>query len=212
MFNECLIHLCDCTWLNMLLMLNYMLIKHKKIFERFSCFWKMFLFWNFQKLCNPVLVTCLTGQASHMPQSQAYIEDFHDSLVGQGPSHEKDLENFSKIWVFKFLMTQFGDLFTSGNSSHKVYSECFVAPFATLFSIYSNFCLKVISDLFATHFDCENRMICTMRVFFRTGFKNFSFSPSHLVTIHLLVHLSIFQNHRVHTQTLHILPYFFTNL
>ena len=81
-------------------MLNYMLIKHKKIFERFSCFWKMFLFWNFQKLCNPVLVTCLTGQASHMPQSQAYIEDFHDSLVGQGPSHD----------LFTSLATQFGFL------------------------------------------------------------------------------------------------------
>ena len=36
--------------------------------------------------------------------------------------------------------------------------------------------------------------------------------PSHLVTIHLLVYLSLFQNHRVHTQTLHILPHFFTNL
>ena len=36
--------------------------------------------------------------------------------------------------------------------------------------------------------------------------------PSHLLTIHLLVCLSLFQNHRVHSQTLHILPHFFTNL
>ena len=32
------------------------------------------------------------------------------------------------------------------------------------------------------------------------------------MTIHLLVYLSLFQNHRVHTQSLHILPHFFTNL
>ena len=36
--------------------------------------------------------------------------------------------------------------------------------------------------------------------------------PSHLLIIHLLVYLSLFQNHRVHSQTLHILPHFFTNL
>ena len=33
------------------------------------------------------------------------------------------------------------------------------------------------SDLFATHFSRENRVFCTIRVFFKTGFKNFSFFP-----------------------------------
>ena len=42
--------ICDCTWLNMLHMLNYMLIKHKNIFECFSCFWKVFLFWKISKI------------------------------------------------------------------------------------------------------------------------------------------------------------------
>ena len=41
MFNECLIHLCDCTWLNVLYILNHMLIKPKKIFEYF----RLCLFW-----------------------------------------------------------------------------------------------------------------------------------------------------------------------
>ena len=134
MFNEYLIHLCDCTWLNVLHLLNYMLIKHKKIFECFNCFWKVFCFekcQKFQKLCNLVLATCLMGQASCMPQSRAYTEGFRYSLAGQSPSREKDLEYFSKIWVFRFLATQFSDLFASGSSSHEVYSECFVAPFMT---------------------------------------------------------------------------------
>ena len=37
------------------------------------------------------------SQASRMPQLQAYTRGFRDSLAGQSPSHEKDLEIFSKI-------------------------------------------------------------------------------------------------------------------
>ena len=143
-------------------MLKYMLIKHKKILIVLVVFGKCFNFEknfkNFKKLCNPVLATCLAGQASRMPQSRAYTEGFHDSLAGQGPSHEKDLEIFSKIWVFRCLATQFGDLCANGSSNRKVYSECFAAPFATFSWVdlpiakntqtnFSNFCLKVIGDL-----------------------------------------------------------------
>jgi len=75
-------------------MLNYMLIKHKRflnvlvVFGKYFCFEK---FQNFQKLCSPVLATCFADRSSRMPQSQDYTEGFHDSLVGQSPSHEKDL-------------------------------------------------------------------------------------------------------------------------
>ena len=55
------------------------------------------IFKNFTTLCNPVLATCLAGQAIRMPQPRAYAEGFHDSLAGQSPSREKDLENISKI-------------------------------------------------------------------------------------------------------------------
>ena len=41
-FNECLSHLCDCTWSNVMCMLKYLLIKPKKIFECFICFLKWF--------------------------------------------------------------------------------------------------------------------------------------------------------------------------
>ena len=42
MFNECLFHLCDCTCSNVMYILNCLLIKPKKIFEYFICFWKCF--------------------------------------------------------------------------------------------------------------------------------------------------------------------------
>ena len=41
-FNECLPHLCDCTCSNVMYMLKYLVIKPKKIFECFICFWKWF--------------------------------------------------------------------------------------------------------------------------------------------------------------------------
>ena len=56
-------------------MLNYMLIKHKKIFECFSYFWKVFYFENFQKfqkLCNPIVATCLAGQANRELTQKAF--------------------------------------------------------------------------------------------------------------------------------------------
>ena len=53
-----------------------------------------------QKLCNPILATCLAGQASRIPQSRAYIEGFRDSLASQSPSHEKDLDLFLFIYIF----------------------------------------------------------------------------------------------------------------
>ena len=111
-----------------------MLIKYKKIFKCFNCFWKVFYFEKckiFQKLCNSILVTCLVSQANCMPQSRAYTEGFRDSLAGQCPSRKKNLKISPKIWISRFLATLFGDLFASGSFSREVYSESFVAPFAT---------------------------------------------------------------------------------
>ena len=54
-------------------------------------------------MCNPVLVTCLTGQASRMPHSRAYTEGFHDLLGGHSPSSEKDLKIFQKSRFLNFL-------------------------------------------------------------------------------------------------------------
>ena len=73
----------------------------------------------------------VVGQSNRMPQSRAHTEAFHDSLADQSPSREKYLENFSKIWVFKFLVAQIGDLFAGEIFNREGYTEIFATPFAT---------------------------------------------------------------------------------
>ena len=53
LFNECLFHLCDCTYSNVMCILNCLLIKPKNIFEFFICFLKWFyafVFWVFVQI------------------------------------------------------------------------------------------------------------------------------------------------------------------
>ena len=131
MFNECVIHLCDCTCLNMLHMLNYMLIKHKNIFECFSCFWKvLFILKNVKNFKNCATLSGDLPRGSS--QSHAPVTSFYQRfsrLIGRSKSQlRKRLRNFSKIWVFRFLATLFGDLFANGSSSCEVYTKCFVTP------------------------------------------------------------------------------------
>ena len=133
-FNECHIHLCDCTWLNVFSHAQSLLIKHKKIFECFNCFWKVFWFYkNCQNFKNSV---ALFYRLSHeLIQSHALVasplRDF-SWLTGRSLSQSwKILRIFFKIWVFMFLAAQIGDLFAGGGSSHEGYSEIFVAYFVT---------------------------------------------------------------------------------
>ena len=52
LFNECLFHLCDCTWSNVMCILKCLSIKPKNIFKYFICFLKCFyafVFWFFLK-------------------------------------------------------------------------------------------------------------------------------------------------------------------
>ena len=72
MFNECLIHLCDYAWLNVLHMLNHMLIKHKNIFVYFYLFLESILFWKVQKSKNCVQL-CF-GES--VPQSWKRLRKF----------------------------------------------------------------------------------------------------------------------------------------
>ena len=80
MFNECLIHLCDCTLLNVLYILKQMLIKQKNIFEYFQLFLEsVFVLYFFQKIQKSVQPPCFGNSLSRVklvarPQSQAYLE------------------------------------------------------------------------------------------------------------------------------------------
>ena len=56
-------------------MLNLCWFKHKKIFECFSCFWKVFCSlknWKFSKTVLPCFGDSVAGKSSRMPQSQAH--------------------------------------------------------------------------------------------------------------------------------------------
>ena len=118
----------------MLHMLNYMLIKHKNIFECFSCFWKVFFI--LKNVKNFKNCATLSGDLPRgSSQSHAPVTSFYQrfsQLIGRSKSQlRKRLRNFSKIWVFRFLATLFGDLFANGSSSCEVYTKCFVTPFVT---------------------------------------------------------------------------------
>ena len=138
-------------------MLKYMLIKHKKIFKCFSCFWKVFfilkifknfkkcatLFWRLTSRVKPV--ACLSRELTQ--------KVFATHQWVNVPVVKKAQKFFSIFWVFRFLETQFGDLFAGGSSSRDVYSESFTASFATCLWVdllvtkntqtySSKFCLK----------------------------------------------------------------------
>ena len=100
MFNEFLIHLCDCTWLNVMYILKHLLIKPKNIFEYFSCFWKVFCFENFTKIQN----------FSTLPFGDSLVSrEFTQNaswLIGEEElKSQKRLRTFFKIWVLDFLAT-----------------------------------------------------------------------------------------------------------
>ena len=135
MFNECHIHLCDCTWLNVFSHAQFLLIKHKKIFECFSCFWKVFCFCKnvkkFQKQYCPVLATWSRVSPVACLQSRAPFREYSRLIGGSKSQSRKILRKFFKIWVFRFLTTHTGDLLVGGSSNREGYTEIFVAPFAT---------------------------------------------------------------------------------
>ena len=97
-FNECLIHLCDCTLLNVMYILKHLLIKPKKIFEYFSCFWKVFCFEKFHK--NPKIFTRESRVFKALVASSSKM--VRNSLASKSSSSEKDLENFSKFGFYTF--------------------------------------------------------------------------------------------------------------
>ena len=105
MFNECHIHSCDCTWLNVFHILNFCWSNTKRFLSVLIFFGKSFVFAQISKISKTVLPCSsdlVTSQASRLPPSWPYTEGFHDSLAGQCPSHEKDLENIPNFWVLKF--------------------------------------------------------------------------------------------------------------
>ena len=137
MLNECLTHLCDCTWLNVFSHTQFLLIKQKKIFECFILFLESLLFLakiskiskkkkKKKPLCCPVLATW-----SWVKLVASLLRRF-SWLTGRSKSQLwKIFRKFFKISFLNFFATYTGDLFVGGSSSREGYTEIFAAPFAT---------------------------------------------------------------------------------
>ena len=132
MFNECHTHLCDCTWLNVFSQAQSLLIKHKNIFECFSCFWKVLcscknnvaLFWRLNRgfVQSPAPV-----MSSHRDFSQ---------LTGRLMSQSrKILRIFFKIWVFIVSHGSVWWLVRGWRFQSRGYSEIFVVYLATFLQV-----------------------------------------------------------------------------
>ena len=103
MSNKCHIHLCDCTWLNLFSHAQSLLIKHKKIFECFICFWKVFCFCkNVKNFKNSIALFWRLGRRlvqSHVPVASPH-SNFSRLTSRSLLQSQKIFRIFFKIWVF----------------------------------------------------------------------------------------------------------------
>ena len=86
-------------------------------------FGKSFVFTKISKISKTVLPCSgdlVAGQTSRMPSVVSLHRSFSRLTGGSKIRREKDLENFQKFWVFSFLATQFGGLFTSGSFNREL--------------------------------------------------------------------------------------------
>ena len=135
MFNDCHIHLCDCTWLNVFSHVQSLLIKHKNIFECFSCFWKVFCFYKNVKIFkNSVALfwqlNCKLVQ-SYVPVASPHI-NFLWLIGGSLPQSRKILRIFFKIWVFNVSRDSVWWLVRGWKVQLREDSEIFAAHLVTL--------------------------------------------------------------------------------
>ena len=135
MFNECHIHLYDCTWLNVFSHAQSLLIKHKKIFECFSCFWKVLCFYkNIKIFKNSVALFWRLSRRlvqSHVPVVSPH-KDFSRLNGGSMPQSRKILRIFFKIWAFNISCDSIWRLVRGWKVQSWEGSKIFVAYLVTL--------------------------------------------------------------------------------
>ena len=135
LFSECHIHLCDCTWLNVFSHAQSVLVKHKKIFEYFSCFWKVFCFCkkcqNFKKQCCLLLATQSRVGPVACP-SRMSTQIFFVAHWRVNAQSRKILRIFFKIWDFNVSHDSIWRLVCGWKVQLREGSENFVAYLVTL--------------------------------------------------------------------------------
>ena len=134
MFNECHIHLCDCTWLNVFSHAQSLSIKLKKIFECFSFFGKSFVSAKNVKIFKNCVtlfwwLSCGLVQ-SHVPVASPH-RDFSRLIGGPLPQSRKILRKFFKILVFNVSRDSVWRLVREWKVQSRRDSEIFVAYLAT---------------------------------------------------------------------------------
>ena len=138
MFNECFIHLCDYTWLNVLYILNQLLIKHKKILEYFYLFLECILFWKI--LENPKIFATLfwrfSCRSSKSRDPSRELTQMLLRLSGESvPQSRKIIRKFSKFLGFWHFHESVWLLGRKWKLQSWAYIDGFVTPFAICFCV-----------------------------------------------------------------------------
>ena len=108
-----------------------LLIKHKKIFECFSCFWKVFCFCKNVKNSVALFWRLSRGLVqSYVPVANPH-RDFSRLTGGSMPQSRKILRIFFKIWVFNVSRDSVWRLVRGWKVQSRGDSEIFAAYLAT---------------------------------------------------------------------------------
>ena len=133
-------------------MLNLCWFKHKKIFECFRCFWKVFCFyknWKISKTVLPYFGDLVTGHLSRMPQSQAGGSVLVTCSRVEGPV-AKGTQIFSRL-------------------SLRLLREWNFQSRKTLSKFFQNFWLKVFWRVkLTTYLSREKCVFCIVRAVLKT--------------------------------------------
>ena len=103
MFNECHIHLCDCTCLNVFHILNFCWSNTKIFLNVLIVFGKSFVFAKISKISKTVLPcigNLVAGQSSRIPPVTSIHKRFLQLTSGSMSQLRKRLRKFSKILGF----------------------------------------------------------------------------------------------------------------
>ena len=139
MFNKCLIHLCDCTWLNMFHILNFCWSNTKRFLSLLVVFGKVFYFYKnckkkrkkISKTVLPYSSDLVAGLSSHMPQSRALLKRFSRPSGGSMSQSRKRLRKFFINSVFFISCDSVWWLVHGWKLQSWGYLEIFTAPFMT---------------------------------------------------------------------------------
>ena len=132
MLNECLIHLCDCTCLNVFHILNFCWSNTKRFLSFLNCSWKVFCFCK--NIKNSVALFWRLSRRlvqSHVPIVSPN-RDFSRLTDGSMPQLQKILRIFFKIWVFNVSRDSVWWLVRGWKVQSRGDLEIFAAYLATL--------------------------------------------------------------------------------